>query len=90
MERTGELAPRRAPQKVKNPAFDKLVWTKATCSPGSREGSKVYAQLLVRAEYRGKVMELDMVDACLKSYNWQAFKSKVKAMIRVPLHHYEI
>ena len=47
-------------------------------SDGPESGVKDPHQLKMRFEYRGEVMQLDMVDAQLQTFTWTALLSKVR------------
>ena len=60
------------------PEFRKLMWHKEDGNVGPRAGEKAPNQLLVKAEHRGQVMALHLVDTVQQHFSWQAFKSNVR------------
>lgn len=67
------------PGRIRDPEVVRLMWRQGDGNSGSRGGAKAPNQLLVRAQYGGQVVELNLVDVALPNYNWHAFKSKVKS-----------
>ena len=66
------------PRRVSDEERKRLgMWCKEDGNSGPRAGEKAPNQLLVKAEYRGQVMKLHLVDSAQQKYSWQAFKSKV-------------
>ena len=62
------------------------MWTKEQASlPGPWNGQKAADQLLVKAEYGEKVIQLDMVKTCQDVYTWNALKSKVRRDMLGPI-----
>lgn len=64
------------PKRIQHPAV--TVCSKAACNTGGPEnGFAAPNQLVVKAEYRGQIMQLDMVEPTLEHYTWKALKSRV-------------
>lgn len=68
------------PRRVSDGERKKVMWCKEDGNSGPRAGEKAPNQLFVKAEYKGQVMKLHLVDAAQQKYSWQAFKSKVNWM----------
>lgn len=82
MDEFVHVTPPRSPTRAREPKRIQLpeMWTKEKASAsgsGPWNGAKDPDQLVVKAEYGERVMQLDMVKATLGSYTWQALKSKV-------------
>lgn len=69
---------KRQPRRVCHPLM--ATWNKEQCSRGPQNGIKAQNQVVLKAEYQGKVMELNLVKATLEnnSYTLVALISKVK------------
>lgn len=75
-----EFAPRqrgREPRRIHVPG---VTFSKAACggAAGPESGLKDPDQVVMKAQYRGREIELDMVASARENYTWKALKSKVR------------
>lgn len=68
-------------KKACKPGDPELLKLMSRPKEGSNSGEKEKNQLRVKADYEGRVLELNLVDIAQQSYSWHALKSKVKMAV---------